>query len=75
MSAMKFFIQVKPKSSNARIEQKNEKELTVWVREAPEDGKANDAVVRAVAEHFDVAPSRVKILRGASARKKIIEIV
>ncbi|MEK7459979.1 MAG: DUF167 domain-containing protein [Patescibacteria group bacterium] len=72
---MRFFIQVKPKSSIARIEQKNEKELTVWVREAPEDGKANNAVVRSVAEHFDVAPSRVKILRGASGRKKVVEIL
>lgn len=72
---MKFFLQVKPKSSIARIEQKNEKELTVWVREVPEGGKANDAVVRTVAEHFDVAPSRVKIVRGASGRKKIVEIV
>ncbi|MEK7493940.1 MAG: DUF167 domain-containing protein [Patescibacteria group bacterium] len=72
---MKFFLQVKPKSSIARVEQKNEKELTVWVREVPEDGKANDAVVRAVAEYFAVAPSRVKILRGASGRKKVVEIV
>lgn len=72
---MKFFIQVKPKSSSARVEQKNEKELTVWVREVPEDGKANDAVVRALAEHFDVAPSRVNITRGVSGRKKTIEIV
>lgn len=75
MVFMKFFIQVKPKSSIARIEQKNEKELTVWVREVPEDGKANDAVVRAIAEHFDVAPSRVRILRGATGRKKTVEIV
>lgn len=72
---MKFFIQVKPKSSTLRVEQKNEKELTVWVREVPEDGKANDAVVRAIAEHFTVAPSRVKILRGASGRKKVVEIL
>lgn len=72
---MKFFLQVKPKSSTARIEQKNEKELTVWVREVPEDGKANDAVLRAVAEHFAVAPSRVRIVRGARGRKKIVEIV
>ena len=72
---MKFFIQVKPKSSTARVEQKNEKELTVWVREVPEDGKANDAVVRSVAEHFDVAPSRVKILRGATGRKKVVKIL
>lgn len=72
---MKFFLQVKPKSSSARVEQKNEKELTVWVREVPEDGKANDAVMRAVAEHFDVAPSRVKLIRGASGRKKVVEII
>lgn len=75
MARMKFFIQVKPKSSIARIEQKNEKELTVWVREVPEDGKANEAVVRAIAEYFDVAPSRVRILRGATGRKKTVEIL
>lgn len=72
---MKFFLRVKPKSGIARIEQKNDKELIVRVKEAPEDGKANNAVVRAIAEYFDVAPSRVKILRGASGRKKIIRIL
>ncbi|MCR4323294.1 MAG: DUF167 domain-containing protein [Candidatus Azambacteria bacterium] len=72
---MKFFLSVKPKSSKARIEQGSENELTVWVREVPEDGKANDAVVRAVAEYCDVAPSRVKILRGATGRKKVVEIL
>jgi len=48
--------------------------LQVWVREPPADGRANAAVIRAVARWADVAPSRVAIVSGAAARHKLVEI-
>jgi hypothetical protein len=46
----------------------------VSVKEAPVDGRANDAIIRALAEYFDVAKSSVKLLSGHTSKQKIFEI-
>ena len=48
--------------------------LELWVREPPAEGRANAAVIRAVARWADVAPSQVGIISGAAARHKLVEI-
>jgi len=48
--------------------------LELWVREPPADGRANAAVVRAVARWAGVAPSQVAIVSGAAGRHKVVEI-
>ena len=40
----------------------------------PVDGKANDECVRFVAETAGVARSRVRIVSGASARLKVVDL-
>ena len=40
----------------------------------PVDGKANDECVRFVAEAAGVARSRVRIVSGASARVKVLNV-
>ncbi|MGH3180579.1 MAG: DUF167 domain-containing protein [Streptosporangiaceae bacterium] len=40
----------------------------------PADGRANAAVIRAVARWADVAPSQVAIVSDAAARYKLVEI-
>jgi uncharacterized protein len=46
--------------------------LRLAVTEAPEDGRANEAVCAALAEALHVAPSRVVVAQGAAARQKTI---
>lgn len=46
----------------------------VSVKEPPVDGRANNAIVRVLAQHFGVAPSMVRIVSGQSAKRKIFEI-
>lgn len=48
--------------------------LIVAVREPAREGKANEAVRRAVAAWAGVAPSRVSLLRGAKSREKTFTI-
>lgn len=50
-------------------------ELTVYLREKPVDGAANTALVKLLAEYFQVAKSCVVIKTGANSRHKIIEIL
>jgi uncharacterized protein YggU (UPF0235/DUF167 family) len=48
--------------------------LTVYVRERALEGKATAAVIRVLAEHFGVAPSRVELVSGATSRVKRFRI-
>lgn len=48
--------------------------LRVMVTATPEDGKANDAVIKLMAKHFGVAKSRLSIIRGQTSRDKLIRI-
>lgn len=48
--------------------------LKVYVTVAPEKGKANEALVEALARHFCVAKNAVRIIRGASSRHKRVQI-
>lgn len=48
--------------------------LRVYTTTAPENGRANAAVVELLAEYFDVPKSRIKILRGLSGRDKVVSV-
>lgn len=71
---MRLYVQVKPKSREDRVEQIDDAHFIVRVKEAPEGGKANEAVIRALARHLDIAPSRLSLVRGSSGKQKAIEL-
>jgi uncharacterized protein (TIGR00251 family) len=48
--------------------------LKVAVTAAPEDGKANDAVIALLAKEIGVAKSAISVVAGATDRRKIVEI-
>jgi uncharacterized protein YggU (UPF0235/DUF167 family) len=66
-------VRVHPRARTERLEWDGSM-LELWVREPPADGRANAAVVRAVAQWTGVPPSRVALVSGAAARRKLIEI-
>ena len=70
---MKIQIKVKPSSRTEEVSQK-EDIFIVKVREPPKEGKANQAVIKLLAEHFGVPHSQVRILSGFRSRNKIIEV-
>ncbi|MCV7279364.1 DUF167 domain-containing protein [Mycolicibacterium flavescens] len=68
-------VRVKPGSAKGPlVESGDDGDLTVYVRERPVDGKATKAVVKLLAEHLGVAPSRVRLVSGAASRIKRFEI-
>ena len=71
---MKIFVSIKPNAKAKKIEKADESHFKVWVKESPVDGKANLALVKILAGHFDIAPSRVSIVSGHSSNKKVVEI-
>ena len=71
---MKLRVRVQPNARKPGVEQLPDGTLKVKVTAPPHDGKANKALVEALAEHFGVPGSRVKILSGERSRSKLIEI-
>jgi uncharacterized protein len=50
------------------------KALKVAVTAAPEDGKANAAVIALLAQEWGVAKSAISVVSGATDRRKVVEI-
>lgn len=48
--------------------------LKIAVHAARADGKANEELIRFLAEHFQCSRERVHIVRGATASRKVVEI-
>lgn len=72
---MKITVYAKPKAKQEKVEPAGPGELRVWVREAPQNGKANEAIEAAVADHFGIPKSCVQIKKGHTGKKKIVEIL
>ena len=70
---MKIQVKVKPNSRTEEISQKGDS-FIVKVKEWPKEGKANQAVIKLLAEHFGVPHSQVRILSGFRSRNKVIEV-
>jgi uncharacterized protein len=48
--------------------------LRVYVTAAPEQGKANQEVIRVLSKHLELPKSAIKIIKGLKSRDKIIQI-
>jgi len=70
---MKIKVRVAPRSSRDEVVKTGDDYL-VRVKAQPREGKANDAVIKLLAEYFSVTRSSVRITSGLSGRNKIIEI-
>ncbi len=71
---MKLLVSVKPRAKRTAVERVTDGVYDVSVTAPPEEGKANAAVIAALAEHFGVARSRVNIVMGKTLRDKVITI-
>lgn len=72
---MKIKVKVITKSSENKVEYDKENDLyKVKVTVVPEKGKANEKVIKLLADFFDTNKSNVIIISGKSSIVKIFEI-
>jgi len=74
-SVMRLVIHVRPGSSRATVGGSHNGALIVAVREPAEHGRATDAALAAVAQAFGVPKSQVRLVSGATSRRKIIDVI
>jgi uncharacterized protein len=64
-------VKVKPGSRKGPlVEVGDDGVLTIYVQERAVDGKANEAVVKLLAAHLNMPPSRLELASGATSRVK-----
>ncbi|MBN4000603.1 DUF167 domain-containing protein [Nostoc sp. LPT] len=67
-------VKVKPNSKQQKIEEQPDGSLTVYLKSPPIDGKANEELIKLLADKFDVPKSHIRIKSGFSSRQKLMEI-
>lgn len=72
---MKISAHLKPNSRHREeVITNNDGSLMIYTKAPAIEGRANLAAAKLLAKHLGVAPSKVKLLRGASSKYKIFEI-
>ena len=65
---------VRPRSSNTAVGGSHDGVLVVRVREPATDGRANRAVIVALAAALGVPRGTVRIAGGAASRRKLVDV-
>jgi len=71
---MKLHIKIKPNARVKKVEDQGNGNLTVWVRAAAREGKANEALIEALSGYLDIPKSLIRITAGHSSRIKTVVV-
>lgn len=69
----RLMVKVIPKSGRSSLKFEGNS-MKIWLKSAPEHGKANEELLRILADKFDVPRTSLKIVRGFSTRNKTVDI-
>lgn len=76
---MRLIVHLTPKASHNKIEgwaldENGQKVLRVKVTAVPENGKANEALIKLLSKTFHLSKSKISFIRGETSRIKQLEI-
>ena len=71
---MRINVKARPNSKEEKVEKISDTEFVVSVKEPPVEGKANRAIINALAVYFKISSARVKIVSGWTSRQKVVEV-
>jgi uncharacterized protein (TIGR00251 family) len=67
-------VRLQPRARRNEVVGERDGAVLIRVTAPPVDGKANEALCRLVAKKAGVAPSRVTLLKGHTARDKTLDV-
>ncbi len=70
----RIWVYVKPRAKTEEVRKPDEGQYLASVHAPPQKGKANEALIELLANYFSVSKSSVRIIRGQTGRKKLIEV-
>ncbi len=69
-----WHVKVYPKASRNKVVLHPTGRIKIYVAQAPEKGKANEAVCRLLAKTLGIGKSMIQVVRGATSQNKQIRI-
>ncbi len=71
---MKIWVAVKPQAKREEVKKISEGEYVASVQAPAREGKANQALIELLARYFSIPKSAVRIIRGQTGRRKLVEV-
>ena len=71
---MRLNIKVIPKSSLNKVIRLSDTDLKVKLTSPPVDGEANKKLIEILSKEYNVAKSKIKIVKGETRKNKIVNI-
>jgi uncharacterized protein len=67
-------VKVFPESKDREVIKKTADSFDVKVKEKPQMGRANEAVISLLSYYFEISRKKIRLIKGAKDRHKIFEI-
>ncbi len=71
---VKIWVSVKPQAKREEVKKVADGEYLASVLAPAREGKANQALIELLSDHFSVPKSSIRIIRRQSSRRKLIEM-
>jgi len=74
-----LFLRITPNAAQTKIsgkfiDEKNQEYLKINVAEVPEDGKANEELIKFLSKLLKIPKSKIEMIRGETSRIKVVKI-
>ncbi len=73
-TGFRLAVQISPNGKKSEILSATDDALRIRLQAPPVDGKANEALIRFIADLCDLPKSHIQIAHGFTSRKKLLEI-
>lgn len=69
-----LYLKVKPSQNQDEIIKLDEQNFIIRLKQKPEGGKANLALIKLLAKYFSISSSQIKIIKGKTSKNKIVAL-
>lgn len=73
-AALRIAVQVMPNAAKSEVLHEIDGALKIRLKALPIEGRANDALVRFIADLLDLPKGKVSLTHGLSSRQKLLEV-
>jgi len=67
-----ILVQAKPNAKQNKIEKISDQVYKVWLKAPSQEGKANQLLIKLLADYFNISPSQITIKTGKTSKTKVI---
>jgi uncharacterized protein len=73
-AGLRIAVQLAPNAKQSEVCGVHDGALKIRLQAPPIEGRANEALLRFIADRLDVAKSAVSLLRGQASKRKLVEV-